>query len=113
MTGVSIESLTADLAAAKESLRWIITESYPNEAIVFTESDGTTSRINPLEDLLTRMAEDPDLGDDPDRCQPLAIVIDALDLSGSGCCLCSVLIEKGFVVTDDEGHTYCEECWQP
>lgn len=29
------------------------------------------------------------------------------------CCLCQQPIALGYMVTDDEGYRYCEECWQP
>lgn len=32
---------------------------------------------------------------------------------GGPCCLCEQPIELGYMVTDDDGYRYCEECWQP
>jgi hypothetical protein len=32
---------------------------------------------------------------------------------GAPCCLCKEPIELGYMVIDDDGYRYCEECWQP
>jgi hypothetical protein len=32
---------------------------------------------------------------------------------GGPCCLCHEPIERGYMVTDDDGYRYCEDCWQP